>query len=329
LGVSSLESEDLILALNAPGASFDGNANLIPSLLLCSRIIGLLSHDIPTSESCAVPMSGQLMLFAEAFPVSRTRSLADDWAVPTSVTSGRNSPESFARLDRDGLWRKTCQGYSQVTLDGSLETFSETWPKAGMTRNGIAYLQVPSVPLIDVIGSGSWPTPRASEDSEYQYDQGHHDKPRLTLLGCVKAYPTPRSTDGTHGGRVTPRKSREGGNLIEHLSAEMWPTPNATDGIGGRIHHPSAHARRRVQISLNYAAKYWLTPTSRDWKDGSSVANVPVNALLGRAVAPTKIAGSLNPAFVEYLMGFPIGWTACAVSGTRLSRTLRSGSLVG
>ena len=61
-------------------------------------------------------------LFAGIFPASRTLSLADVPAPPTTATSGPSSPDSFASLDPDGSWRKTCQGYSQVTLDGSLET---------------------------------------------------------------------------------------------------------------------------------------------------------------------------------------------------------------
>src|SRR5690348_13282829 len=35
--------------------------------------------------------------------------------------------DSFAKLSPDGSWLKTSQGYSQVMLDGSLETFSEIW----------------------------------------------------------------------------------------------------------------------------------------------------------------------------------------------------------
>ncbi len=70
------------------------------------------------------------------------------------------------------------------------------------------------------------------------------------------------------------------------------------------------------------------TPTSRDHKDGTarSCANVPVNGLLGRTVhlmpTPTGnrrdglqshgvnvVSGSLNPNFVEWLMGYPKNWT--------------------
>ena len=57
-----------------------------------------------------------------------------------------------------------------------------------------------------------------------------------------------------------------------------------------------------------------MTPTARDHKDGAtSLANTPVNGLLGRQVLVTPMAGSdtseprrtLNPLFVEALMGWP------------------------
>lgn len=92
----------------------------------------------------------------------------------------------------------------------------------------------------------------------------------------------------------------------------------------------------------------WPTPTSRDHKDTGNCENVPVNYLLGRMVKlyPTPNAvtnhnngrldewggsgnpfrgtpegrGSLNPAWVEWLMGFPIGWTDCDASVMQLSR---------
>ena len=63
------------------------------------------------------------------------------------------------------------------------------------------------------------------------------------------------------------------------------------------------------------AKTMWPTPTARDWKDGTakSCENVPVNALLGRSVhGPGQPEnGSLNPTWVEWLMGFPAGWTDC------------------
>jgi hypothetical protein len=84
------------------------------------------------------------------------------------------------------------------------------------------------------------------------------------------------------------------------------------------------------------------TPTARDWKDGRAKAckNVPVNGLLGRWVhlwptpvsddtgwrrnkypqggtaLSTAIGGMLNPRWVEWLMGYPDGWTDLSSSET-------------
>jgi DNA (cytosine-5)-methyltransferase 1 len=76
----------------------------------------------------------------------------------------------------------------------------------------------------------------------------------------------------------------------------------------------------------------WMTPTARDHKDGAtSLANTPVNGLLGRQVLVTLTAGApscdtprtLNPAFVEALMGWPIGWTGFGSAATEWSLWLR------
>jgi hypothetical protein len=82
--------------------------------------------------------------------------------------------------------------------------------------------------------------------------------------------------------------------------------------------------KKNGPISLIQAAReMWPTPTSRDHKDTGDCKNVPVNALLGRAVGPTKQIGSLNPAWVEWLMGYPIGHTVCEDWATQSSRKSR------
>jgi len=75
-----------------------------------------------------------------------------------------------------------------------------------------------------------------------------------------------------------------------------------------------------------------MTPTARDHKDGATpLVNTPVNDLLGRQVLATPTVGNngceprrtLNPAFVEALMGWPTGWTAFGSAATALSHWLR------
>src|ERR1041384_3563300 len=70
---------------------------------------------------------------------------------------GANLLASLASFDLITFSWKT----SQLCLTGELAEFSETWPRAGMTRNGTAYPLPPLVPLIAVTGLLLWPTPQA------------------------------------------------------------------------------------------------------------------------------------------------------------------------
>jgi hypothetical protein len=55
------------------------------------------------------------------------------------------------------------------------------------------------------------------------------------------------------------------------------------------------------------------TPTARDWKDnGTSPAELSRNS----KTLATVDGGKLNPTWVEWLMGWPLGWTDCAPLAT-------------
>lgn len=93
-----------------------------------------------------------------------------------------------------------------------------------------------------------------------------------------------------------------------------------------------------VLSDLNMVVKHnllgWATPTTRDYKDGASIQNVPENALLGRQAhqvsgvnttsppaGTVKAAASpkavLNPAFSAWLMGFSLEWLLSGIRGIR------------
>jgi len=133
----------------------------------------------------------------------------------------------------------------------------------------------------------------------------------------------------------------------------MWPTPDAHMGTGGRTskefpttHRPSGTKR---QVTLNDAVKWWptplandgqkrgdfdmmdprnglpaavkrslcsghfATPTARDWRSGK--ASEATHARNSRPLSE-QIGGSLNPTWVEWLMGYPLGWTDLNASET-------------
>jgi hypothetical protein len=188
------------------------------------------------------------------------------------------------------------------------------------------------------------PTPTASDHIERKSTSSealnYETNKTVSLDRWAKMYPTPSASGMPCEGTVRLARQRwlDGDCTLEEANAiagrdvrdkqgkvpAMWPTPDASMGTGGRVSAKPPPGRRpsgsKQSITLNDAVKWWPTPTSRDWKDGTSIGSAPVNCLLGRAVEPSPTGGALNPTWVEWLMGFPLGWTVCDASATRSSR---------
>jgi len=133
--------------------------------------------------------------------------------------------------------------------------------------------------------------------------------PRHTITSLnvmVKAterglWPTPKAAADKYGG---PREN-DRGDL--QAAVRMWPTPLAGDATGSR---GSKGKDRPNEGGLAKVVKLWPTPKSspsgpdyaRASRDGSGGDD------LATAVA-RKTSGQLNPTWVEWLMGFDLGWT--------------------
>jgi hypothetical protein len=102
-------------------------------------------------------------------------------------------------------------------------------------------------------------------------------------------------------------------------SLEMWATPRTSDTTAGRTLNEKGQRISKssdLVFGANLAdqVKMWPTPRARDWKMTGDVANWKESNIgdtyLRRAVAETdETPGSLNPQWVEWLMGYPEGWT--------------------
>ena len=180
----------------------------------------------------------------------------------------------------------------------------------------------------------NWPTPRASANENRQTRPtpsqlaGKHG---MNLATRAVMWPTPQ-TDSfrTRGGA---RKNEKG--LVR--MARDWPTPMASDGC-----KPSGGNRRSAD--LTHVAGMWPTPLARDWKGTNSPEHVKQQpparnhmdqlanfAVYSRQALTISQAGenicdqrrSLNPAFVEALMGWPTKWTGFDFAATAWSPWLQ------
>jgi len=86
-----------------------------------------------------------------------------------------------------------------------------------------------------------------------------------------------------------------------------WPTPRACSAMAATITPESAWAPGRFpNLETVVGRRMWPTPMAHDGKDcGSS----PSQAGRNSPTLPVAAGGKLNPTWVEWLMGWPIGWT--------------------
>jgi hypothetical protein len=129
----------------------------------CSQSIG------PTFLSFAMRGSAALITFQwsiSSVGASRASHIArpeGEPEAPMIAICGLSFAESFASLSPDGSWARMFQGYSQLTLEGSSEAFSGTWPSSGTMRNGQCYPRAPWVRHTHAKECSLWPTPMAQE----------------------------------------------------------------------------------------------------------------------------------------------------------------------
>src|SRR5438067_1418801 len=98
--------------------------------------------------------------------VSQLRSLVNVVGRRTLAGSGLSFSESSATFDRDGLWRRTFRGFSQLTLDGHSEAFLGPWSRWGIVWDGQYMALTRSECPTGANGSSLWPTPVASNPNE-------------------------------------------------------------------------------------------------------------------------------------------------------------------
>lgn len=193
---------------------------------------------------------------------------------------GLNLQESLARYDpATHLWRTR-----QCSLFGGLGECLETFPKSGMMRDGVLWERTTAEPRTGERECGYWRTPDTGVGKEISESKARD-----------YANKTPRPS----GHQIQIR-------LCDQVKYPiLWPTPTRC-GNYNRKGLP-----KNSGDGLATAVRTWTTPKCQDSRAALTDRHKPNLGEVvhgGMQTPPTKTA-RLNPAWVEWLMGWPIGWS--------------------
>jgi hypothetical protein len=223
-----------------------------------------------------------------------TSSQQDTHASPLVLPASKEARKMTAISGRKYLpllkQNSLAGAFSRMFMDTSAWASTKcylTWRGKVTPAKRLLFQLVPSMLHTDEIEFGLLPTPTTQDNPQVRGEgKTIGTKRGTTLGGYARMWATPRTTDGTGGPRKLDEKGRRisqtnphlvfGANLADQV--RMWPTPTANEDAAGT---PEGKMQRQLG---NHPDIRGTTP--EEWK-----------------------RGSLNPQWVEWLMGYPEGWT--------------------
>ena len=216
---------------------------------------------------------------------------------------------------------------SATDPDGSRTVPAGTTP-TGQTRDG-RKKQIGLPEMVRQVERGLWPTPKSSPSGP---DFARADRPAsggddLATAVAREMLPTPTASDADRTTTYYPR-----GNETLNGAARRLPTPTASMRTeqdmaqamfeGGDPRRP-AYGEAQLRSVESPQAEF-RTPSSRDWKGMSAKSWRERPTGDPTPTLPDQIGGQLNPRWVEWLMGYPDGWTD--LEGSEMPSSRKSSS---
>ena len=238
--------------------------------------------------------------YSPDFVSSRTSQTTFDWAMKPSTKTFENlatrlRQESTARLK----WARATS-----------ENDSSYWPTARASANENRTTKPPPSQRTTRTLAGEatgWATPRQNESGCFQRDSGIKGRERPTLTGQTKAFQTPNwmtpsafaETAEKCGKPDRGRTAKSSGRTLTGQTLELYGLgPHANSGPPSfpPTQKTSHRGPKYTVLTLGLPRLYRM--------------------LLHLKWFRARITRRLNPSFVEWLMNFPSGWTACGRSVT-------------
>ena len=228
-----------------------------------------------------------LTLYLEDFRAKTSAALEKELeSKDKKVECGRNSQELLARYDPStSLWRT-----AQCSLLEDLEQCLETWPRWGSMRNGACCQQPMLVQTTNERESGLLPNNETFFHTPNTTGLDGGSNSRKALKKRMDMWPTPTTSQARSEGMILQMR-----RLVENGTTTLQ---EAEAMVAGSL------TPKRI--------KGWPTPTAHNAKE----TNAPSEANRNTPTLAAQAGGKLNPTWVEWLMGWPLGWTDLKPSAT-------------
>ena len=211
-----------------------------------------------------------------------------------TAISGQKCLDSLGRSNPNSLLGRMCKELLTSKTAWYSDRCKTTW-KVKVSKSNVSLFQLQA----SVLGtrgteSGLWATPNTMD----------HLPPR-SKEGTLKLQ------QGHRKGRTRPANLRE---QVDPETMKMWRTPDAASGGSnlpgiqkaldqGHMKRPSGHAiHLRLEDQVR-EPRLWPTPVQDD------VHHRKQKYQQGGTALSTKAGGTLNPTWVEWLMGYPAEYT--------------------
>lgn len=243
-----------------------------------------------------------------------SRELARAFGLSMPVLLGSFDPDTcLLRTSQGCLFQEQCQEWSDI------------WPDAGMWESGSVSELLILEPPICVNECSLWPTAVTTDGASAARRTtttgvSHTGTTLSDAISQWGRWPTPTEDNANNAGGP----SRQA-NTYQDLTVEAihWQTPG-TDSFRCR------GGERKDEMGLDQQARYFPSPAARDHRTpnklpysergggtkGEQLQNFVAHSLPAPATPDGEqslpnapISRRLSPRFVEWLMGFPIGWS--------------------
>jgi hypothetical protein len=188
------------------------------------------------------------------------------------------------KSDRSSFSLKTSEEFARTC-----NILQKKWPPYAMIVGGVFYPLMTWEHCTKEKDGSCWLTPKAMMVEE-SYE---------TYLKRMQRSKDPKTNS----------KTRPSSLCVQVATPMFWPTPTAQDF--------KRRGPNSKQQGLSNACQLWPTPAAGDYRDNGSPSEYKRHS----PSMASLIGGQLNPTWVEWLMGVPLGWTELNALGTEWFRS--------